>query len=57
MDKKVFVSTYATFLENNYMNDFKPQSKMLLEETLGISSSTNPKKVVILREESGLCPE
>ena len=31
-DKKVFVSTYATFLENKYMNDFKPRSKLLLEE-------------------------
>ena len=31
-DKKVFVSTHATFLKNEYMNDFKPRSKLLLEE-------------------------
>ena len=31
-DKKVFVLTHATFLENEYMNDFKPHSKLLLEE-------------------------
>ena len=26
-DKKVFVTTNATFLENTYMTDFKPRSK------------------------------
>ena len=31
-DKKVFVSTNATFLENTYMIDFKPHSKTVLEE-------------------------
>ena len=31
-DKKVFVSTHTMFLENEYMNDFKPRSKLLLEE-------------------------
>ena len=31
-DKKVFMSTHATFLENEYMNKFKPRSKLLLEE-------------------------
>ena len=31
-DKKVFVSTNATFLENTYMTDFKPRSKTVLEE-------------------------
>ena len=31
-DKKVFMSTHATFLENEYMNDFKSRSKLLLEE-------------------------
>ena len=30
-DKKVFMSTHATFLENEYMNDFKPCNKLLLE--------------------------
>ena len=33
-DKKVFVSTNATFLEHDYMKSFKPRSKMFLEELL-----------------------
>ena len=32
IDKKLFLSTNTTFLENKYMNDFKPRSKFLLEE-------------------------
>ena len=32
LDKKVFVSTNATFLENDYMTNFKPHSKVVLEE-------------------------
>ena len=31
-DKKVFVSTNATFLEDDYMTNFKPHSKVVLEE-------------------------
>ena len=31
-EKKVFVSTNATFLENDYMTDFKSRSKVVLEE-------------------------
>ena len=31
-DQKVFVSTNATFLEHDYMIDFKPRSKIVLEE-------------------------
>ena len=31
-DKKVFVSTNATFLEDDYMTNFKPRSKVVLEE-------------------------
>ena len=49
--------THATFFENDYMNNFKPRSKMLLEEMSGVSSFTNPTKVVVLREELGLDPE
>ena len=30
--EKVFMSTHAMFLKNEYMNDFKPRSKLLLEE-------------------------
>ena len=50
-DKKVFVSTHATFLENDYMNNLKPRSKILLEEMLGNSSLTQPTRVVEVREE------
>ena len=31
-DKKVFVSSNATFLENDYMENFKPRSRVVLEE-------------------------
>ena len=33
--RKVIVSTHATFLEESYMNDYKPRSKILLEEVTG----------------------
>ena len=33
-NKKVFMSTHATFLEHEYINDFKPRSKVLLEDVL-----------------------
>ena len=32
MNKKVFVSTYATFIKDDYMTNFKPRSKVVLEE-------------------------
>ena len=32
LDKKVFVSTNATFLEDDKMTNFKPRSKVVLEE-------------------------
>ena len=31
-EKKAIVSTHATFLEEGYMNNFKPKSKVVLEE-------------------------
>ena len=31
-DNKVFVSTNAKFLENNYMNNFTPKSRVVLPE-------------------------
>ena len=31
-DKKVFVSTNTTFLKDDYMRNFKPRSKVILEE-------------------------
>ena len=30
--KKVIASTHTSFLEEDYMNDFKPRSKVVLEE-------------------------
>ena len=41
-DKKVFVSTNATFLENDYMTNFKPHSKIILEELLSDQISKSP---------------
>ena len=53
-EKKVFVSTHATFLENDYMNNFKPRSKVVLEEMLGTTSTPQPIRVVGLGgEEAG----
>ena len=31
-EKKVIVSTHATFLEEDYMNNFKPRSKLVLDK-------------------------
>ena len=31
-DQKVFVSTNTIFLENDYMNNYKPRSKVVIEE-------------------------
>ena len=50
-EKKVFVSTHATFLENDYMNNFKPRSKAVLEEMLGTTSAPQSTRVVELRSE------
>ena len=50
-EKKVFVSTHATFLENDYMTNYKPRSKVVLEEMLAPASTFQPTRVVELREE------
>ena len=66
-DKKVFVSTNATFLENDYMTNFKPRSKVILEEMLhglipprpttvvdhGIEETTVPDQVTMVPKRSG----
>ena len=41
-DKKVFVSTNAIFLENDYMTNFKPRSKVVLEELLSDQIRKSP---------------
>ena len=46
-DKKVFASTNATFLEHDYMKDYKPRSKIVLEEMLSQQADPQrPTKVV-----------
>ena len=44
-DKKVFVSTHATFLEKDYMKNYKPKSTVILEEL--VSSKETPKTLEI----------
>jgi hypothetical protein len=50
-DNKVFVTTNARFLENDYVNNFKPKSKVVVEEMLDarndISSKAPEDKVVV----------
>lgn len=43
-DQIVIVSTHTTFLEESYMNNFKSQSKEVLEEILGYIQ--NPTEMV-----------
>ena len=45
-DKKVFVSTHAMFLEHEYINNFKPRSKVLLEDVLERKSQNDTTRVV-----------
>ena len=48
-DKKVFVSTNATFLETNYMTDYKPRSKVVIEELL--SDEIRPQPTIVAEQE------
>ncbi|KAK0586091.1 hypothetical protein LWI29_000773 [Acer saccharum] len=45
-DNKVFVSTNATFLEDNYISDHKPHSKIVLNELESGETSTQSTRVV-----------
>ena len=45
-DKKVSVSTHATFLEHEYINDFKPRSKVLLGDSMERKSRNDATRVV-----------
>ena len=47
-DKKVFVSTNATFLENDYLANFKPRSRVVLEELQ--SDLIKPRPVTVTGE-------
>ena len=55
-EKKVFVNTSTIFLEENYMKDFKPKSKLVLEELTVdvISSSVEDKIEKALRKDKSL---
>ena len=41
-DKKVIVSTHAIFLEEDYISNFKPKSKIILEELDSAQQQTEP---------------
>ena len=41
-EKKVIVSTNAKFLEEDYVNNFKPKSKVILEELDSAQESSKP---------------
>ena len=45
-DKKVFMSTHATFLEHEYIDDFEPRSKVLLEDVLEKKPQNDTTRVV-----------
>ena len=45
-EKKVFVSTNATFLEYDYMTNYKPRSKIVIEELLSDEIRPQPAKVI-----------
>lgn len=42
---KVFVSTNATFLENDYMQNCKPKSEVIIEEVTGETSTPSAPSV------------
>ena len=50
-EKKIFVSTNAIFFGNDYMTNYKPRSKVVLEEMLAPAFTFQPTRVVELREE------
>ena len=42
----MFVSTNARFLEEDYIKNMKPRSRLILEELLGEGSSNSLEKIV-----------
>ena len=50
-EKKVFLSTNATFLENDYMMNFKPWSKVVIEDILSIEIIPQPTTFVKQKNE------
>ena len=45
-DNKTFVSTNARFLEEDYIKNMKPRSRLIIEELLGEKSSISQEEVV-----------
>ena len=45
-DKKVIVSTHAIFLEEDYMKEHKPRSKIILEELSSDTIATQSSELV-----------
>ena len=45
-EKKVFVSTYATFLEDDYMTNYKLRSKVVLAKMLAPDSVYNQQELL-----------
>ena len=48
-DKKVIVSTHATFLEEDFVMNHKPSSEVALEELTSVTSSINQEQVPIVQ--------
>ena len=53
-DKNVFVLINASFLKNNYFTNFKPRSKVILEELRVDVIVSQPARVVEIRKERTL---
>ena len=49
-ENKVFVSTNATFFETDYMTNYKPHSKVVLEELL--SDQIRPQSTTVIDRQS-----
>ena len=50
-DKKVFVLVSVTLIENDYMINFKPHSKVVLEELQGDVITPQPTRIAKIMEE------
>lgn len=56
-ENKVFVSTDAMFLEHNYIEDFKPRNKVVLEELLADEIGPIPTTIVEQQREETTTPD
>ena len=44
-DKKVLISTHATLLEDDYIKNYKPKSKIILEELASSQETSKTLKI------------